>query len=100
MAMQCEVLHYLYYLLFVWLEFHGNQDIWHKDYRWKQTESEDIIYSYNMKGKKRQEIIHWRADSTDAGSFECSNEPLDSIKGRKFFNSSVVSVPTRTASCH
>lgn len=65
MTIQCEVLHYLYYLLLLWLEFHGNQDIWHKDYTWKQTRSEDIILVLKYERKKRQEIIHWWADNVN-----------------------------------
>lgn len=52
MTMQCEVLHYLYYLLLLWLEFHGNQNTWHKDYTRKQTRSEDIILVLKYERKK------------------------------------------------
>jgi hypothetical protein len=119
MAMQCEVLHYLYYHLLLCLEFHGNQDIWHNDYTWKQTRSEDIILVLKYERKKRQEIIHWWADNVNT---DHNYEDVDQMhfapdrvqiwvlvnvvmnsrfhKSRKFFNSSIVSMPTWTASWH
>jgi hypothetical protein len=39
----------------------------------------------------------WTRLGTDMGSCECGNEPPDSIRGRKNFNS-IVSMLTRTAS--